>query len=85
MQRNLSPQNRSQGSKIREHRNNGSFSFFPSKNLGAAGDAGMIVTNDEKLYERMSMMRSHGAKPSTITSTLVGISAWVRYKPLFFW
>jgi len=41
----------------------GCFSFFPSKNLGGVGDGGMIVTNDEQLYGRLSTMRNHGSKP----------------------
>ena len=41
----------------------GCFSFFPSKNLGGVGDGGMIVTNDEQLYNRLSIMRNHGSKP----------------------
>lgn len=41
----------------------GTLSFFPSKNLGAFGDAGMIITNDEKLADDCRIMRNHGANP----------------------
>jgi dTDP-4-amino-4,6-dideoxygalactose transaminase len=41
----------------------GCFSFFPSKNLGGAGDGGMIVTNNEQLYGRLKTMRNHGSNP----------------------
>ncbi len=62
------------GKKVGSFGDVGCFSFFPSKNLGAYGDGGMIVTNNDDLYRKLKLLRNHGSSERYV-HTHIGLNS----------
>src|SRR5207237_7638069 len=58
----------------------GCLSFFPSKNLGALGDGGMVVTNSADLAEKLRVLRVHGGKTNYYNKVIGGDCRWNTIK-----
>ncbi|MEH7419162.1 DegT/DnrJ/EryC1/StrS family aminotransferase [Neobacillus drentensis] len=63
-----------QGKKVGSFGDFGCFSFFPSKNLGAYGDGGMIVTNNGDLFRKLKLLRNHGSSERYV-HTHIGLNS----------
>jgi dTDP-4-amino-4,6-dideoxygalactose transaminase len=62
------------GTKVGSMGHIGCFSFYPTKNLGACGDAGAVTTNDRAIADRIRMLRNHGQQ-QRYTSEAVGVNS----------